>query len=182
MPNIFKTVLGPLVFLFVLLVLIGPSPATRGLFFSSEALAALALWHDGIKYLAYLSELLLILFFGGFVFMESFGRQVAATLGTVADRNVEALNQAIADAGDNTTRMTAYLQKFATQGTLARAEWRALLKTMFALQGTAANPLHLIRGTLWILGHLPGRLYGALALVLVLVKIFAEMALILITG
>lgn len=165
-----------------LLILVGPSPPTRDFLVTTATLDSLAGWREWIEYLSFLSEILLILFFGGFIFVESFARQVAATLGSVADRNVEALNKAIADAGDSTNRMTAYLEKFTCQGRLSSAEWRACLSTMFKLHGSAANPLHLFRGTLWILAHMPGRLYGALALVLVLLKTFSEMALIMIAA
>ena len=171
-----------LVLALILLILLGPSPWLRGVVFGPAALASLAPWREGIEYSAYLSEVLLILFFGGFIFVEAFARRVAVTLGGVADRNVEAFNRAIAEATDNSSRMTAYLAKFTAQGRLSGREWRACLATLFRLQKTAANPLHLVRGTLWILAHMPGRLYGALALVLVLAKTLSEMALILIEG
>ncbi len=180
MTNAVKATGALLLLALLLLLLIGPSPLARDLVFSPAAIGSLSAWREGIEYLAYLSEVLLILFFGGFIFVDALAKRIAATLGSVADGNIEALNRAIAEATDNGSRMTAYLAKFTSQGRLSSKEWRDCLSTMFKLQKSAANPLHLVRGTLWILAHMPGRLYGALALALVLLKTLSEMALILI--
>ena len=141
MTNTIKAIGAVLLLAGFLLLLVGPSPLARDLLFTPAAVASLSVWREGIEYLAYLTEVLLILFFGGFIFVEALAKRIATTLGSVADGNIDALNRAIAEATDNGGRMTAYLTKFTSHGRLSSKEWRDCLSTMFKLQKSAANPL-----------------------------------------
>ena len=163
----------------VLGLVILPSPWGRSLVYAVIDQQTLAGWRGAAGYTSYVTEIALILLVGGFVFVESIVGRVKALITTLESRNDEKWAGEVSKASAEVSNLLAYSQKLATGQRVTTSATMASLATMARLNLTTYNPRVWVTTLVRILGRVPGGLYGALAMILLVLKTLADAALLL---
>ncbi len=166
----------------VLALLIMPSPLMRQLIFQVVSQQTLLSWHNGAEYLSYISELLLIMLFGGVIVLESFAARVSAAISDIQKHNDAAWQAARANAANDVGRLVTLSTTLASEGRLSYRQCLEWLSKTSKLNLLTYNPVTVVRMLVRLLSLVPRGLYGGLALLLLATKTISDIVLMVPAG
>lgn len=163
----------------ILALIVLPAPWFRGAIYAVIDRQALSGWREGAAYATYLTDILLIFLVGGFVFSEGIVAKMKNALAHLETTSNAEWARVKDQSEKDLAGLLSYSAKLARLEQVTGRETRNNLSAMLRLNLVTYHPRTWARWLVRIFGYVPGGLYGTLALVLVAIKIVAEMVLIL---